>query len=82
MLDEATPEYDPFTEYVQLSEDVTDGLLGWITIGIDLASNHTSNLTAAAHYYEGGGVDAASNNWGGGGSGGPGGIGGGAGPFE
>lgn len=76
-LDEATPDYDPFAEYVQLTDDVNDGLLAWITIGLDLSSDHTANLTAAANYYEGGGVDAASDNWGGGG-----GIGGGPGPFE
>lgn len=70
MLDEATADYDPFAEYVQLSEDVMDGLLAWITIGIDVNSNHDSNLTAAAHYYSGGGVDATSDNWGGGGGGG------------
>lgn len=67
MLDEATSEYDPFAEYVQLSDDVMDGLLAWITIGIDLSSDHSSNLTAAAHYYEGGGVDAGRGGGGGGG---------------
>lgn len=70
MLDEATADYDPFAEYVQLTENVNDGLLAWITIGLDLSSNHDANLTAAAHYYAGGGEDAASDNWGGGGFGG------------
>lgn len=70
-LDEATPDYDPFVEYVQLSDDVMDGLLGWITIGLDLTADHDANLTAAAHYYSGGGVDASSDNWGGSGGAGP-----------
>lgn len=56
MLDEATTDYDPYAEYVQLSEDLQDGLLAWITVVVDLSSNHTANLTAAAHYYAGGGV--------------------------
>lgn len=56
MLEEATTDYDPFVEYVQLSDDLQDGLLAWITIALDLSSNHTSNLTAAAHYYGTGGV--------------------------
>lgn len=70
-LDEATADYDPFVEYVQLSEDINDGLLGWITIGLDLSSNHTANLTAAAHYYAGGGEDAGGGFGGGGGGGFP-----------
>ncbi|KAI0125607.1 Intradiol ring-cleavage dioxygenase [Xylariales sp. AK1849] len=64
-LDEATTDYDPFVEYVQLSDDVNDGLLAWITIGLDQGSDHTSNLTAAAHYYEGGG-QAVNNSFTGG----------------
>ncbi|KAH9897613.1 Intradiol ring-cleavage dioxygenase [Xylariomycetidae sp. FL2044] len=55
-LDEATEDYDPYMEYVQLGSDLTDGLLTWITIAVDQSSDHSSNLTAAAHYYEGGGV--------------------------
>lgn len=56
MLEEATTDYDPFVDYVQLSDDLQDGLLAWITIAVDLSSNHTANLTAAAHYYATGGV--------------------------
>ncbi|CAJ2503982.1 Uu.00g113760.m01.CDS01 [Anthostomella pinea] len=56
MLEEATAQYDPFVEYVQLSEDLADGLLGWITVAVNLSSNHTANLTAAAHLYKDGGV--------------------------
>lgn len=56
MLEEATTDYDPFVEYVQLSDDLEDGLLAWITVALDLSSDHSSNLTAAAHYYATGGV--------------------------
>lgn len=56
MLEEATTDYDPFVEYVQLGENLEDGLLAWITVAVDLSSNHDTNLTAAAHYYESGGV--------------------------
>ncbi|KAL2277471.1 hypothetical protein FJTKL_15388 [Diaporthe vaccinii] len=56
MLEEATADYDPFVEYVQLGENLEDGLLAWITVAVDLSSNHDTNLTAAAHYYETGGV--------------------------
>ena len=56
MLEEATTDSDPFVEYVQLSDDLEDGLLAWITVALDLSSDHSSNLTAAAHYYGTGGV--------------------------
>jgi len=56
MLEEATTDYDPFVEYVQLTDDIEDGLLAWITIALDLSSVHDTNLTAAAHLYETGGV--------------------------
>ncbi|KAI0470068.1 Intradiol ring-cleavage dioxygenase [Xylariaceae sp. FL0804] len=68
-LDEATENYDPYMEYVQLGSDITDGLLMWITIAVDVDSNHSSNLTAAAHLYDTGGEAVSSG--GGGGSGPP-----------
>jgi hypothetical protein len=55
MLEEATTDYDPFVEYVQLSDNLEDGLLAWITVALDLSSDHSANLTAAAHYYSTGG---------------------------
>ena len=57
---------DPMMEYVLLGDSVSDGLLGWITVGIDPTENRT--VSAAATYYESGGV---SNNNGGGFPGGP-----------
>jgi hypothetical protein len=59
-LEEATSDYDPYAEYVQLGSDLSDGLLTWITVAIDLSSNHSANLTAAAHYYAEGGVTDGS----------------------
>jgi hypothetical protein len=38
MLEEATADYNPFVEYVQLSDDLSDGLLAWITIAVDLTA--------------------------------------------
>lgn len=57
MLEEATTDYDPFVEYVQLTDDIEDGLLGWITVALDLSSVHNANLTAHAHLYDTGGVE-------------------------
>lgn len=62
MLEEATTDYDPFVDYVQLSENLEDGLLAWITIAVDLGSDHSSNLTAAAHYYGTGGVAVSGSS--------------------
>lgn len=58
MLEEATTDYDPFVEYVQLSDNLEDGLLAWITVALDLSSDHSANVTgsAASHYYATGGV--------------------------
>lgn len=66
---------DPFVEYVLLGEDVADGILAWISIGIDPSVDN--EISAAATLYEDGGV--ASENDGMGGLGEGGGDGGGAG---
>ncbi len=55
---QAGREYDPFLDYVLLSEDPADGLLMWLTLGINGTADHTRQATPGAHYYEGGGVDA------------------------
>ncbi|KAF7553863.1 hypothetical protein G7Z17_g3326 [Cylindrodendrum hubeiense] len=62
---------DPFVQYVLLGESIADGLLGWLSFGVN--SSLISNVSAAATYYEGGGVE--NPNSGGGGPGGPGGPG-------
>ena len=60
ILEEATTDYDPFVEYVQLSEKLEDGLLAWITA--NLSSDHSANLTAAAHYCNTGGVAVSGSS--------------------
>lgn len=69
-VSEATDEYDPFMKYIQLGDDISDGLLMWMTVAIDTTADYNDNVSPAAHYYEGGGVDEA-----GAGGGGPGGDG-------
>lgn len=53
--DEATATYDPFVSYVKLSDDANDGLLMWITIGVDTTADYDDLAQAAAHYYKEGG---------------------------
>jgi protocatechuate 3,4-dioxygenase beta subunit len=72
-ISEATDSHDPFLNYVMLGDSISDGLLMWITIGIDTTANYNDNRVAASHYYAGGGV-ANSNSGGAGGAGGPGGA--------
>ncbi|KAG6040167.1 hypothetical protein E4U41_001392 [Claviceps citrina] len=55
--DEASEEYDPFMKYVYLGHRPEDGLLLWITIGIDTAANYSRNISTAAHWHPGGGTD-------------------------
>jgi hypothetical protein len=45
---------DPFVEYVQLSNDLSDGLMAWITIGIDPSVDDA--ITSAGTYYADGGI--------------------------
>lgn len=47
---------DPMMRYVFLGKNVTDGILGWVRIGIDPTATHTAS--AGATYYNGGGVQA------------------------
>ncbi|KAK1473301.1 hypothetical protein CTAM01_16138 [Colletotrichum tamarilloi] len=69
---EATADYDPFVQYVLLGDDISEGVLAWITVGYNTTADYSSSASAAAHYYADGGVDTSSGN----GGGGPGGAGG------
>lgn len=71
--DEATAEYDPFLSYVMLGDSLLDGLLMWITVGLNTSADYSASVAAAAHYYEGGGV-ALDNGMGQGGPGVSGGL--------
>ncbi|KAJ0119064.1 hypothetical protein J7T55_013299 [Diaporthe amygdali] len=59
---------DPVYNYVYFSDDVNDGLFGWIVIGINPSASYTPTYSFALT--EGGGV-AVGNGGGGGGPGGP-----------
>jgi len=71
--DEATAEYDPFLQYVHLGEKLSDGLLMWITIGVNSSADNSAGVTPAAHYYEGGGETVEGAGGSPSGPGGPGG---------
>lgn len=67
ILAEEAASSDPFVQYVLLGDAVEDGLLGWLSFGIDTTAS--KNVSAAATLYQDGGV--ANPNAGGGGPGGP-----------
>ncbi|RMD44196.1 hypothetical protein DV735_g1029, partial [Chaetothyriales sp. CBS 134920] len=50
---------DPFVEYTLIGDTLSDGILAWISIGID--SSEESSVNAAATYYESGGVENSSS---------------------
>lgn len=57
--DEASEDYDPFVDYVRLSEDANDGLLMWITIGVNTTADYNDLAMEAAHLYKEGGKSNA-----------------------
>ncbi|KAH7161066.1 Intradiol ring-cleavage dioxygenase [Dactylonectria macrodidyma] len=59
---------DPFTDYVLLGNSVSDGLLGWLSFGVN--TSLISTVSAAATYYADGGVENGNSGGGGGGGGG------------
>jgi hypothetical protein len=56
---------DPFVEWVMLGDDVTDGIMAWISIGIDPTADQ--EVTSAGTIYKGYGVANENSAMGGGG---------------
>ncbi|GMF34893.1 unnamed protein product [Phytophthora lilii] len=77
LSEEAAEDFDPVFEYVLLGDSVSDGVLAWISVGVDMTRAQT--ITAAGTLTADGGVmaDSTSTTTGGGGfSGGSGMVGG------
>ncbi|KAI5849596.1 Intradiol ring-cleavage dioxygenase [Morchella snyderi] len=66
ILSEEAADMDPFMEYVLLGDSIEDGILAWISIGIDTSASYS--VSSAATWTEHGGV--ANSNSGAGGMGG------------
>ena len=62
ILSEEAADMDPFVEWVQLGYDIEDGIMAWVSIGIDPSVD--LEVEAAATVYEDGGV-ANENSMGG-----------------
>lgn len=66
ILAEEAATVDPFIEYILVGDDISEGIFGWLSFGIDTSS--TYDISPAAYLTEDGGVENA--NFGGGGPGG------------
>ncbi|PHH61520.1 hypothetical protein CDD81_311 [Ophiocordyceps australis] len=55
--DVASEDFDPFMNYAYLGENPQDGVLMWLTIGLDPVADYNKNRTPASHWYSDGGVD-------------------------
>ncbi|ETS77425.1 hypothetical protein PFICI_11299 [Pestalotiopsis fici W106-1] len=53
----ASADYDPFVDYVLLGDSLSDGILMFITVGINGTADWSSTYRPAAHYGEDGGAD-------------------------
>lgn len=57
---QASAKYDPIPDYAWLGSDITDGLLMWISVGIDTSADYT--VSAAGAWTANGGVASSSTN--------------------
>ncbi|KAF8998534.1 Intradiol ring-cleavage dioxygenase [Cyathus striatus] len=74
ILGEEAASMDPVVKYTLLGDSLSDGILAWITIGVD--KNSQRSVSAAASWTENGGVANPNAGGPGGPGGGPGGPGG------
>ncbi|KAF3911350.1 hypothetical protein ABW20_dc0100039 [Dactylellina cionopaga] len=65
---QAENDYDPFVKYAYLGDIIEDGLLAWITVGVDTSAEY--HPSAAAELTENGGEALSGQGGGGGGPGG------------
>jgi len=70
---QAENDFDPFPEFLYLGDDITDGLLAWIQIGVNTTADYSDNSyysVAAVLQADGGHESTTSTLGGGGGDGG------------
>jgi hypothetical protein len=59
----AGAEYDPIVDYVMLGEKLEDGLLAWISIGVNVTANYTDLAYIASYWTEDGGENNADDGF-------------------
>lgn len=50
VAEQAQNHYDPFVDYVFLGRSIQDGILAWISIGLDAKANHNDDAIPAGKY--------------------------------
>ncbi|KAL0938629.1 GPI anchored protein [Colletotrichum truncatum] len=71
---QADASYDPFPQFVYLSNDLQDGLFAWIQIGVNASADYTDDdYYSIAGYIDENGGHSSGTSFGGGGGGAPGG---------
>ncbi|KAH8831043.1 aromatic compound dioxygenase [Flagelloscypha sp. PMI_526] len=69
IMSQESADIDPVVQYVYLTDDISDGIFAWASMGIDLTNSHT--VSAAATWTEDGAVLNANSGAPGGGGMGP-----------
>ena len=64
-MEEESSDIDPVVSYVLLGDDVSEGIMAWVAIGINTTLSKT--ISAAASLYETGGVANENSTMSGGG---------------
>ncbi|KAJ5770403.1 uncharacterized protein N7511_002454 [Penicillium nucicola] len=52
---------DPFFEYAMLGDSIEDGILAWVTMGVNVSASHDSDASYAARLTASGGVSSGSS---------------------
>lgn len=65
ILSAETETMDPFIQYVLVGDDIEDGIMAWISLGIDPTAD--TEVTSVGTHYEDGGVVNTESSMGGGG---------------
>lgn len=66
---QASDSYDPFPEFIYLGDDISDGLMAWIQIGVNVTADYTDDdYYSIAAYYEADGGHANTDSSASGGS--------------
>ncbi|KAG9190724.1 hypothetical protein G6011_08812 [Alternaria panax] len=60
ILAKEAEDVDPFVEYIMLSDDISEGLFGWLAFGMD--SSNSYNITPVTYWTEEGGIENGNSD--------------------
>lgn len=50
--DATTATYDLLADYVRLGDSISDGLLSFVTIGVNTTADYSANIIPASHWHQ------------------------------